>query len=51
MAVEPPSGLPMHMGLCRGHVGVVWWVWFGHASRIHVCVHTFVHISGGVNEA
>ena len=33
------SGLPMHMRLCRGHVGVVWWVWFGRAPRIHAYVH------------
>ena len=49
MTVEPTSGLPMHMGLCRGHVGVVWWVWFGRAPRIHAYVHAFVHRYVGVN--
>ena len=50
MTVEPTSGLPMHMGLCRGHVGVVWWVWLGRAVRVHTYVHTFVHTCVTVNE-
>ena len=50
MTVEPTSGLPMHMGLCRGHVGVVWWVWFDRAVGFHTLFHTFVHIITAVNE-
>ena len=50
MTVEPTSGLPMHMGLCRGHVGVVWWVWFGRAGRVHAYVHTSVHTFIAVNK-
>ena len=30
-----------HMGLCRGHVGHVWWVWLDGYVRIHTSVHTF----------
>ena len=33
----------MLTGLCGGHVGVVWWVWFGRTVRIRAYVHTFVH--------
>ena len=43
--VEPTSGPPMHMGLCRGHVGVVWWVWFGRAVGVHAYVHAFFTLS------
>ena len=50
MTVEPTSGPPMHMGLCRGHVGVVWWVWFGRAVGVHAYVHTFVHTLTTVNK-
>ena len=40
----------MHVGLCRGHVGVVWWVWFGRSPRIRAYVRTFVHTYEGVND-
>ena len=41
--VEASGALPMLTGLCVGHVGVVWWVWFGRTVRIRTYVHTFVH--------
>ena len=50
MTVGPTSGPPMHMGLCRGHVGVVWWVWFGCRVGCHTYVHTYVHTLGTVNK-
>ena len=50
MTVEPTSALPMHMGLCRGHVGVVLWVWLGRAVRVHAYVHTFFHTCVAMNE-
>ena len=43
MRVEASGALPMLTGLWGGHVGVVWWVWFGRTVRIRACVHTFVH--------
>ena len=38
----PTSGLTMHMGLCRGHVGVgvmvlVWWYKSCSCTRSHLC--------------
>ena len=37
MTVEPTSGPPMHVGLCRGHGGSVWLAWlvgYGVCTRV-----------------
>ena len=37
------------MGLCRGHVGHIWLVWFIVLVCVNVGVNTNVHIYGCVN--
>ena len=37
------------MGLCGGHVGHVWWVWFIGLGCVNVCVNNIIRRYEGVN--
>ena len=43
-----PGAVSMLKGLWGGHVGVVWWVWFGRTARVRAYVHTFVHTESAI---